>query len=658
MTTTALPRSLDPLPDESLTGFLLRLSHRLEQPPARVAVITGLTGKPGGGPSPSKPQLGRQVHLPDQVRRRFATATRLTHAEVDALCVASYAARYSPLNPAFLGRRRTPERLVGDNWVFGRWTRYCPTCLAGDGTDIQVRHGGAWQRRWHLPPVFACVEHRRLLAHTCPTCRQGAHRVGGRDLPTAHPDIAGLHPVICRNRTVHGICVTRLDEQTPPGTTSTVLLHQLLGLQQELLTLLNPQGPSTINVLGHDTTASTYFTDLRMLASLINVTWPTAAPLLPNPELADALDRHIRAQHAAIELKDRTMLKTPRHAVHDQPPTDALAAAALIDAVHRMLTHTDPDTAAADLACLIDTAAAKPWIVHFLAAEPHCSAGLTATIADALAGHRPHRPGRPPGFANLTPRQPAHAPDGSTPQRPPRYAVRRHRQPTRQYQFGPQHIPAFLTDEWHRTYLADLDGISPRLLRRATALELLQRCYGTTAKTAAHFLHLPDTTAIATEDVLGRWKRTPDRCDQLDTNVEALITHIEDTALIDYRRRRDALSGWTIAPATWQQITQDLQRDQTPLQRRQTNWGDRKRLTASALVWVHVTSGEHLFAPHRKSPADARAGSTADHGLSIDRAWWRWHNNQTNHHYPRLQRVLETYASELAIRIDHHHDLR
>jgi hypothetical protein len=37
-----LPRSLVPLPGESLPGFLLRLSCRLNQPPARIAELTGL----------------------------------------------------------------------------------------------------------------------------------------------------------------------------------------------------------------------------------------------------------------------------------------------------------------------------------------------------------------------------------------------------------------------------------------------------------------------------------------------------------------------------------------------------------------------------------------------------------------------------------------
>lgn len=43
--TTALPRSLAPLPNESLLGFLLRLSHRLDTSPLRLAKATGLTSQ-------------------------------------------------------------------------------------------------------------------------------------------------------------------------------------------------------------------------------------------------------------------------------------------------------------------------------------------------------------------------------------------------------------------------------------------------------------------------------------------------------------------------------------------------------------------------------------------------------------------------------------
>jgi hypothetical protein len=40
--TRPLPRSLDPLPDESIIGFMLRLAHRLEITPTRLVKLTGL----------------------------------------------------------------------------------------------------------------------------------------------------------------------------------------------------------------------------------------------------------------------------------------------------------------------------------------------------------------------------------------------------------------------------------------------------------------------------------------------------------------------------------------------------------------------------------------------------------------------------------------
>ena len=47
-----LPSSLEPLPDESLAGFLLRLAHRLESTPARILELAGFAG-PHGWPHAS-----------------------------------------------------------------------------------------------------------------------------------------------------------------------------------------------------------------------------------------------------------------------------------------------------------------------------------------------------------------------------------------------------------------------------------------------------------------------------------------------------------------------------------------------------------------------------------------------------------------------------
>ena len=69
-----LPRSLDPLPDESLPGYLLRLAHRLALAPARVMQLTGLTaGRDGRQP----PRLSLMMRLDEAPAGAFARVTRL-----------------------------------------------------------------------------------------------------------------------------------------------------------------------------------------------------------------------------------------------------------------------------------------------------------------------------------------------------------------------------------------------------------------------------------------------------------------------------------------------------------------------------------------------------------------------------------------------------
>ena len=121
---TALPRSLDPLPDESLPGFLLRLAHRLDLSPARLAQITGLA-QPSSGARASS-----MLALPPAAASSFAHATRLTTAEMASLTLDSLSSRYPPVDTVLAGRHRVIRGLlVKENWIFSRFTRYCPPCL-------------------------------------------------------------------------------------------------------------------------------------------------------------------------------------------------------------------------------------------------------------------------------------------------------------------------------------------------------------------------------------------------------------------------------------------------------------------------------------------------------------------------------------------------
>ena len=121
---TPLGRSLIPLPEESLPGYLLRLSYRLALPPARIATRTGLVPASRGGADASL-----LTAIPDKSKAAFAHATRLTVGQVDALCLASLEQRY-PI-------------LAANRPIFAPETRFCPTCLAGDGSAIQEAFGGS-----------------------------------------------------------------------------------------------------------------------------------------------------------------------------------------------------------------------------------------------------------------------------------------------------------------------------------------------------------------------------------------------------------------------------------------------------------------------------------------------------------------------------------
>ncbi|GAA0929451.1 TniQ family protein [Virgisporangium aurantiacum] len=650
-----LPRSLDPLPDEALPGFVLRLAHRLDRTPARIAELTGLTE-----PHQVKPNLGRRIYLDPAAQARFAAATRLHPDEVADLCVAALADRYAPLSAQFLGRTRQPESVANDPWVFGRAIRYCPPCLAGDGSTVQNLHGGAWQRRWHLPVIFACLTHRRLLARDCPSCQRPAHHEANQPVPT--PTVPGLHPAQCRNRIsgrfrTPNLCGNRLDREPDPHaadlTVADLESRQVLRAQQNISTLLDPSEPGTSSAFGESATVAQFFTDLRLLASLTTLTWPVAAPLLTDRLLRDALDRHATRRHQVVADMRVTGKHLQRHVIFDQPPTDSLASAALMLLLHRLSASP---SATEILASLLDHPDVTVWTSHFFTAEPHCSPGLRAAIAVPVSAHRrgARRAAAPPLRARKarTPRQPRlHRPAVKPPT--PVTTVNPTR-PLAPYRFGPQHIPAFLTDTWAAVHL-HLAGVDQRMLRRAAACTLVSRSGYLSYGRAAVQLGLPSDAGDYAMRIVNRWRAAdPVNRRRFDTALQALTDLLETCELIDYRQRRRVMATWTINTDLWHTISAELQRTQRGAQVPHSDWSDRKRITATALAWIEVTQGEHRYAPQRHHSPGAIPGTTTDRGLSIDRAWWRLRNGKPGQHYWELRAALIPHLTELATAIDDH----
>ncbi|RDG38065.1 TniQ family protein [Streptomyces corynorhini] len=174
---TPLPRSLDPLPGELLACYVMRLAHRLGVAPDTVLRRTGLADYMANTQAITRTALS--LELPAQQMRDFQSAARLTAAEVTALTLLPLAPRYPPVLHS-LDVVRAGKRIPSPDWLFPTTARYCPDCLAGDGTTPQTDHREPWQIEWRLPVVFACPHHQRFLEHLCPACRRSIadHGVG------------------------------------------------------------------------------------------------------------------------------------------------------------------------------------------------------------------------------------------------------------------------------------------------------------------------------------------------------------------------------------------------------------------------------------------------------------------------------------------------
>jgi hypothetical protein len=135
----------------------------MERSPARAARLCGLIHRQNRLPGEYL------ISLPAEQIGPFVAAARLNVEESNALTLSSFAAVYPPLASVRIdvSRDTTAAR---KSWAASISSRYCAACLSGDGSPVQTLYGGPWKLRWHLPVSYACVRHRTLLSHTCPSC--------------------------------------------------------------------------------------------------------------------------------------------------------------------------------------------------------------------------------------------------------------------------------------------------------------------------------------------------------------------------------------------------------------------------------------------------------------------------------------------------------
>jgi len=626
-----LSRSLVPFSGESLPGFLLRLSFRLGIPPAQLARLTGLT--PAGRTGASLP-VTLLARIPEPARRTFTFMTRIDAGQAAQLGMSAWRERYPLLVIGPDGHASGRRRLNGQ-LILAPATRYCPDCLAGDESAIQESFGAPWLKAWHLPVVFACPAHRRLLEHLCPECRQPVRgrRPGTQFslLPAAR--VAGLHPAQCRTElapvrgrhTLPDCCGARLDQagnRRPAGT-------GLIELQDKILGLLDPGGTPDMLSAGQPALPPGYFADLQAVGLLACSTWPAARHLSPSEETASAIDEHVASLRRQAGNR-QSAFPAPARIMFGSLPADAAASAGLAHIADRVLAGSTNEVRE-QLRQLLPAGTAKTgrkaWANRITRSSPPCSTGLKDASGPLLWGFT-KAGGHPRGRRNAVLR----------PQR-----------------WGPEHIPAFLPEDWHTRYFAPLDGLNPMFIRRTATLRLVQMTAGGSLGEAAAFLGIATTrttwqgriySGAGHVHTAARQQPDPRR---FENALTSLARELDDpaTPLVNYQHRRQALENWCIDEDTWSDITARLPSVPGP----RPEVGDRKRQIASAYIWVQVTSGEHYFAPR---PIEAAQPPEIRERWKerLNTIWHLMHRSRPGPHYASLTAELSIIATSLARTID------
>jgi hypothetical protein len=627
-----LSRSLIPIPGESLAGFLLRLSRRLGLPPAQIARLTGLA--PAGHIGASLP-VTLLARIPEPASRTFTFMSRLDDGQAVQLGMSAWRERYPSLvigpEDAASGRCRLNGQLI-----LAPVTRYCPDCLAGDGSVIQQSFGGPWLKAWHLPVVFACPDHQRLLEHLCPECGQlvRRRRPGAQFSLLPATRVAGLHPAQCRTElapargrhTLPDCCGARLDQ---PGNRRPAS-PELIALQDKILDLLDPGGPASTLSAGQPASPPGYFADLQAIGLLACSTWPAAQHLSPSEAAASAIDEHVASLRRQAADRQRAFPAPAPRVMFGSLPADAAASAGLAHIADRVLIGST-DEVREKLRQFLPGGTAKTgrkaWANRITRSSPPCSSGLRDASGPLLWGFT-KADGHPQGRRNAVLR----------PQR-----------------WGPEHIPAFLPEDWYTRHFTPIDGVNRMFIRRTAVLRLVQMIVGGSLGEAAGFLGIATTRTewqgriySGAGHVHSAASQQPDPR-RFENALTDLARELDDpaTPLVSYQHRRQALGNWCIDDGAWTALTSRLPSVPGP----RPELGDRKRQIASVYVWVQVTSGEHYFAPR---PIEAAQSPEIQERWKerLNTIWHLMHRSRPGPHYASLTAELSIIATSLAQTID------
>ncbi|MEU3786450.1 TniQ family protein [Streptomyces sp900129855] len=624
MTTRPLARSLAPLPEESLPGLLLRLAYRLDRPPARIASLCGLSRHQHRLPAKYL------ITLPAESTAALEAAASLHNGEAHALTLSAMAASYPPLATMRLGGSRNMAS-ARRTWAFNLSSRFCPNCLAGNGSTIQNTYGGRWKLRWHIPVSFACTAHSRLLEHGCPQCGGHPNRPSNTERQglITQRTIGGLHPAQCRHLLASGavgvsartpLCAARLDQTACAAKQPGSDLVMMLALQRRIEQHLMPTKPSLATSDNNSNSEQHFFSDLITAAQLIRLSWPDSARFAPSSTVADLIARHV-ATWTALRKN-----RSPGRRARDTwaAPQGPAECGALLLAADTLLGDRGQD---------------GPALRERI--QPLASAAFTRNEANTGAAFR--RMDVSPDLSRaLAQRSLGFNRAGG------HHHARQH-VPSRHCHFGIEHIPALAPETWIGAHFGDLTSLwapgdvwKPRHLRRVVSLKLVEMAGGGTWPQCAVILGIPWVTAQRSLTVLKRNLLPGGQWPLLDTAVETVAQELEAAARhVDFATRRRTLS-------TWQIPAEDLAALTVGLVRLADAESSLTRTAATALVWARVTQGDHLHSPPVEALREAKRSTKA---LVSAIGQLQTPSNRKGTRLRFLQRINE-YADGLARALD------
>ncbi|GAA2097605.1 hypothetical protein GCM10009759_27850 [Kitasatospora saccharophila] len=627
-----MARCLVPLPDESLPGFALRLGDRLHLPPGHILWRLGLLGAQATATlAPS----GRLFFIDPVKRERLARIIGTTPQSVDQLTLHPLASRFPPVAHALSLPRPAGElpkpRQIAPPWILSSFSRYCPHCLAGDGSAIQQRHGGPWLRRWRLATSFACVKHRVFLEHQCPGC----HRPSGLTLNGSwpgsllligNPGLEGLHPAACRGNEAGRpgvICGHRLDQ--PANAPMRPLPQNLADLQSRLDHLFDEE------TAPEDAFAA--FADLQTITAVVLATWPAMADMVTADQKA-AVDEHLAAQEK--RLPGFVAQSAPRDdgVFWTYLPRSSIGAAAVLSVADQLLGLPDGELGQelGRLAPRCPERDNKRWGATWKLLDKDTTLARRAVVQQSLRKRaRPRTPSKAWSRRQIIPSLLA--------------LEIEHR-----HGFAPENIPQELPDQWFRIFWTDADCPFPphsRRFRRTAAILLVQAAEEMNAQQAAEYLGFPPGTNLLTAPAQQPVTADSDeRADELRESLYRLADHLAAIPAadhVDYRRRRRQHESWHLGDDAFAEL---VERFVAANKRKPAAPADQLHEALSALIWSQVTGSEPCLAPCFRPPFAAPGRSTTRSDPAIHLAN-RLRRDKPRSPYSVLLPLLADHAADL-----------